>query len=78
MPLSAPSYTQEAGRDDTVFGAIDVTFDPTCKAPRQAIIFVTLDAPAPTEPTSDEGFVAVGIFRKKNRAPEGAEPSAST
>jgi hypothetical protein len=45
------TYTQPAGRTDQYFGAIDVNFSASCKAPRQAIAYLLLDAPKPTEPT---------------------------
>ena len=59
IPLDSPSYTQEAGRDDTVTGVIDVSFSAACEAPRLATAFVLVDSPDPTKPAS-ETFVAVG------------------
>jgi hypothetical protein len=34
-PLDNGTYTQEAKRDDTYYGALDVTFKPTCAPPRR-------------------------------------------
>jgi hypothetical protein len=42
-PLTNSTYTQEPGRDDIYLGALDLTFDPACKPPRQAVALVNLD-----------------------------------
>jgi hypothetical protein len=58
-PLSSgATYTQEAGRDDLFTGAVDVTFDPACTAPRAATVFALLDPPDPSKLTSASGIVA--------------------
>jgi hypothetical protein len=60
-PLSNPSYTQEAGRDDTFTGAMDITFSPGCEAPRSATAFVLLDQPNPATPIAEASVVAAGV-----------------
>jgi hypothetical protein len=61
IPLDNPTYSQEAGRDDFVSGALDVSFNSACKPPRIAIAYAILDQPNPLEST-DEAFVAIGEF----------------
>ena len=61
IPLDNPTYSQEAGRDDFVSGALDFSFNSACEPPRIAIAYALLDAANPLEPT-DETFVAVGEF----------------
>jgi hypothetical protein len=56
--LNPSTYTQAAEEVDTYAGAADVTFQPTCNAPRSAEAFVALDAPHPTE--EEESLVALG------------------
>ncbi len=58
-PLSNGTYTQEPGRTDIFTGALDVTFDPACTAPRVITAVVYLDPPDPTKLTSS-GIVAAG------------------
>jgi hypothetical protein len=53
------TYTQPAGRTDQYFGAIEVNFSASCKAPRSAAVYLLLDAAKPTEPTLSD-LVAVG------------------
>jgi hypothetical protein len=60
-PLANPAYTQEAGRDDTVTGAADVSFKPACKAPRHVVVDVLADAAKPTELLT-QNLVATGQF----------------
>ncbi len=57
-PLSNPTYTQEAGSDDSYVGALDVTFEPSCEPPRGAIAIVTIDPPDPTNPDTEEAVAA--------------------
>jgi hypothetical protein len=57
-PLNG-TYTQPAGRTDQYFGAIDVNFSASCKAPRSAAAYLLLDAPKPTAPTVSD-LVGVG------------------
>jgi hypothetical protein len=54
LPLSSPVYTQAAGRNDSYIGAIDLTFNPSCAAPRSATGVVLVDAVNPTEPSQSE------------------------
>ncbi len=58
-PLANAAYTQEPGRDDTFVGAVDVTFAPSCEAPRSVLGYVLLDAANPAEP-SETNVVAFG------------------
>jgi hypothetical protein len=50
-PLANATYTQDAGRDDMVMGALDVSFKPTCTKPRHVQAYVLADAAKPTEVT---------------------------
>jgi len=59
VPLENAAYTQEAGRDDTVAGAIDFHFDAACEAPRLGTVYVLVDSPDPSKP-ANEDFVSVG------------------
>ena len=60
-PLENPNYTQEPGRLDTFFGAIDVNFPVGCEAPRVAIAYLLRDAAAlPLTDTSN--VAAAGQF----------------
>lgn len=60
-PLSSgATYTQEAGRDDLFTGAVDVTFDPACTAPRAATVIGYLDPPDPSKLPTNTYIVAVG------------------
>jgi hypothetical protein len=59
VPLDGASYTQEAGRDDTVAGAVDLSFDAACEAPRVALAYVLVDSPDPSV-AANESFVAAG------------------
>jgi hypothetical protein len=54
LPLSNATYTQEAGRNDTYLGAVDVTFDPSCAAPRSLIAVVAIDSPNPNALTTSD------------------------
>ncbi len=60
-PLANPNYTQEAGRDDSFVGALDVTFEPSCKAPRHVTAFALLDSPDPSELKTLTNVVAAGM-----------------
>src|SRR5829696_1545942 len=59
VPLDGAAYIQEPGRDDTVSGAVDFSFNSACEAPRIGLAYVMVDSPDPSKPTS-ETFVAVG------------------
>jgi hypothetical protein len=54
LPSTPFSYTQEAGSNDTYVGALDVTFKPTCTAPRTATGFILVDPQKPKEPSAGE------------------------
>lgn len=60
-PLANPTYTQEAGRDDTYVGAIRVTFPETCTGPRKVTAAILVDAAKPSEASESE-FVALREF----------------
>lgn len=55
--VSPSTYTQAAEEIDTYVGAVDVTFQPGCEAPRSAMALVSLDAP---EPSKEEEIVGIG------------------
>jgi hypothetical protein len=61
VPLSGSTYTQEAGRDDSYLGAVDVTISSGCKEERSAIAFLTVDAANPLIPMAQE-IVAWGTY----------------
>jgi hypothetical protein len=64
-PLANASYTQQAGSDDTVLGALDVSFKPTCTSPRQVQVYVLADAAKPTALptlTTPNEAVAAGLL----------------
>jgi hypothetical protein len=64
-PLSPSTYTQAAEEDDTYLGAVDVTFEPGCAAPREVTAFVVLDSPNPTKLEPEESLVALGTTEDK-------------
>jgi hypothetical protein len=59
-PLADAGYTQEAGRDDTVMGALDVSFKPSCAKPRHVQAYILADAAKPTELDTLNEAVAAG------------------
>jgi hypothetical protein len=59
-PLANASYTQQAGSDDAVMGALDVSFKPTCVKPRQVQAYILADATKPAELTTLNEAVATG------------------
>jgi hypothetical protein len=63
-PLSNSNYTQEAGRDDTFIGAVDVTFSSGCKEERSAFALLMVDAANPLSPLSQD-IVAWGLVEDK-------------
>ena len=48
------TYTQQPGEDNQYLAAIDVTFPPSCVAPRQAAAFLAINAANPAAPTPFE------------------------
>ncbi len=62
FPLSNHTYTQEANRDDSFVGAVDVTFLPSCTPPRQAFGIILLDPANPNEPDQTDA-VSFGIVQ---------------
>jgi hypothetical protein len=67
VPVPALSYTQEAGRTDSYVGAVDVTFQAGCTAPRAAVSYLLMDPPPslklnPPDPTIVLYIVAAGAL----------------
>ena len=60
-PLGNPNYTQEAGRDDSFMGSLDITFEPSCIAPRHITVLALLDTSDPSEVKSLTDVVAAGM-----------------
>jgi hypothetical protein len=62
-PLSPSTYAQGAEENDSYVGAVDVTFEPTCEAPRSATALIAVDAPNPTILNSEEeeDIVSAGV-----------------
>ncbi len=63
-PLSNGTYLQEANRDDVYVGAMDVTFQPSCTAPRAVQAIVLVDAANPAAPTTQD-IAALGMVEDK-------------
>jgi hypothetical protein len=53
-PTPLGSYTQAAGEDDQYFAGADVSFAPSCVAPREAILLLAIDPADPGKPKFDE------------------------
>jgi len=56
-----PTFTQNAGEDAQFNGALDLTFDAGCAAPRDAVALLLLDAPTPGIPSKSEDIIGLGI-----------------
>ena len=70
LPLENASYTQEAGRDDSIVGAVDVSFDPSCGPQRLAIAFVLLDANTSNlSELSDPDIIGLGEWADEGTGP---------
>ena len=63
-PLENATYTQEAGRDDTYMGAVDVTVSPSCAEQRTVVAYLLADATNTAEPSINE-IVGAGAFEDK-------------
>ncbi len=63
-PLQNNVYTQEPGRDDVYYGAVDLTFLPTCAPPRSAHGFIVIDPANPAEP-DETNVVGFGVVEDK-------------
>jgi hypothetical protein len=72
IPLDKPTYTQEAGRDDTIVGGADVNIPATCEPPWTVFGYVLLDEPNPAEPAGLDSAVAIGVYQD----PKGTGPSS--
>ena len=66
-PLSNPTYTQGPEELNTYTGAMDVSFAPTCTAPREATAYVLVDANNAAEPSSLD-LVAAGVVQDETGA----------
>ena len=71
IPIDKPAYTQEAGSDDKVVGAADISFDPACPAGKEriAFLYVVLDVPDPTKIANLDTAVATVFTSTKGKAP---------
>jgi hypothetical protein len=59
------SYTQPAGEDDWFFGGVDVTFAPSCVAPRSATAILVVDPTNLTTLTSVSEIAGYGVIEDK-------------
>ena len=66
-PLSSSTYTQGAEELNSYAGAIDVSFAPSCTAPRSVIAVASVDPKNPAEPSELE-FSAVGVVQDETGA----------
>jgi hypothetical protein len=71
IPLDKPTYTQEAGRDDTILGSADIGIPATCEPPWIVFGYVLLDESNPAEPAGLESAVAIGVYQD----PKGTGPN---
>jgi hypothetical protein len=67
-PLNNATYTQEAGRDDSYFGELDVTVPASCVGNRTVYGDLVVDSADPTKPASQE-VVAAGEFHDPGTGP---------
>jgi hypothetical protein len=65
FPLTPSSYTQAANEIDSYYGAVDVTFQPTCTAPRKAVARLMVDPTTPTKLEPVESLVGMGVTADK-------------
>lgn len=63
--LSPSTYIQGAEEDDTYTGSADVTFEPTCEAPRSATAFILVDPTNAAKVEPEESIVGLGIVTDK-------------
>jgi hypothetical protein len=63
--LNPSSYTQAANEVDSYYGAVDVTFQPSCTVPREAVAFVLVDPTNPTKIEPIESLVGLGATEDK-------------
>jgi hypothetical protein len=63
--LSTSTYTQAAEEVDTYAGAVDVTFQPGCEAPRSAVAFVLVDPTNATKLEPAESIASWGLTEDK-------------
>jgi hypothetical protein len=64
-PLNPSTYTQAAEEDDVYDGAVDVTFQPGCEAPREVIAWILVDPTNPIKLEPTESRVSVGFTEDK-------------
>jgi hypothetical protein len=61
-PLANPTFTQPAGMNATMLGALDVVFPAGCTQPRSAAVYLSVDSPTPA--TLNGTYIAgVGQFQ---------------
>ncbi len=63
--LNPSTYTQAAEEVDTYAGALDVTFQPGCEAPRSAIAYVLVDPTNATKLEPAESIASWGVTEDK-------------
>lgn len=66
FPLNPSTYTQAADELDSYYGAADVTFQPTCGPPRQAVAYLLVDATDPIKVEPIESLVGIGGVEDKS------------
>jgi hypothetical protein len=64
-PLSNPTFTQAAGENDSVLGALDVVFPAGCTQPRSATAYLVGDSPTPAT-LNTSYIVGVGVLSDTN------------
>ena len=77
------TYTQSAGEDNQILGAMDIKFGAGCAPPRNAVAYLLLDSAKPTEPDAKD-FIGYSFGEDKaageatRRFDFGAFPGAFT
>jgi hypothetical protein len=64
-PLNPSTYTQAAEEVDTYDGAVDVTFQPGCEAPREVTALILVDSTNPAKAEPRESIAGLGIVEDK-------------
>ncbi|MGB7589038.1 MAG: hypothetical protein WBM00_10055 [Solirubrobacterales bacterium] len=65
FPLNPSTYTQAANEVDTYYGAVDVTFADSCKAPREATALLLVDSANPAKVEPSESLAGLGFAEDK-------------
>lgn len=63
-PLVNPNYTQAAGEDNELIGGLNVTFAPSCTAPRTTVAYLLVDAVNPAAPAISD-IAGYGLIEDK-------------